>query len=336
MIRHIDLSKSKEHVLPIFNEERAKEYSSSGKGWSYSFVFDLLELKNVYIALKNIPYTSKNEFSEKAIRSGLPYSKTPWEGRRILEHLNALINFGLITSTYEIVNNAFPESAYSKVLTDLDRDLFTKIYHEYFRFREIHSWLLNPIQTDHAEFIRSVNDTRLAQDSKPIFPFQMTGRFNDAFILSLTNNTDIFRMPSNGDDTNGALLRFWDVYVKWGQELKLLEKFNLKNLDYQLSASGRSLSCVYYVSKEMPHLDLWEFIRSEYSGNYIHIPKLILKIALKYRLRIDEIKKLIVEQASASSSRFSLQRTSEIFIKNSEKDFVPMYKNSYVSHLLLQ
>lgn len=335
MIGHIDLSKSKQHVLPIFNEEQARKYSSTGKGWSYSSVYDFLELKNIFIALKNIPYSGIEDFSEKAVRSHLPSARTPWESRRVLEHLNALINFGIVTSDYRAVDNVFPEQHYSAQLTEQDRHLFYKIYHEYFRFMELHSWLLNPVQVDHEESVRQVSDIRLAEQSKPVFPFQSSGRFNDAFIFSLSDNSDIFRIPSNGD-SNGALQRFWDVYVKWGTELKLLEKFNLRNLGYELAQSGRSLSCVYYVSHEKPNLDLWQFIRSEYSGNYIHIPKLILKIALKYRYRIADIKRLIIDQASANSSRFSLQRTSEIFIKDSEIDFVPIFKESYVSHLLLQ
>lgn len=335
MIGHVDLSKSKQYVLPIFTEEQARKYSSTGKGWSYSFVFDFLELKNVFIALKNIPYHGIEDFSEKAVRSRLPFTRTPWESRRILEHLNGLINFGLATSDYSVVDNIFPEQTYATHLTDQDHRLFYKIYHEYFRFKELHSWLLSPSQNDHEDFVSHVSDSELAQHSKPIFPFQSSGRFNDAFIFSLNDNADVYRIPSNGD-SNGALVRFWDVYVKWGQELKLLEKFNLKNLDYQLSQSGRSLTCVYYVTNEKPKIDLWEFIRAEYSGNYIHIPKLILKIALRHRYRINEIKNLIIEQASANSDRFSLQRTSEIFIRDSEMDFVPIFKDSYISHLLLQ
>lgn len=336
MIKYIDLSKSKQYVLPFFNEEQAKQNSSVEKGWSFSYVYHFIELKNVFIALKNIPYQGIDDFSKKAIGSGLPFVSTPWDKRRILEQLNALINFELIAKEYTIEKNYFVEEKYTSELTGNDTELFKKIYHDYFRFKEIHSWLLNPIQDDHALFLNQVTADNLSKNSKPIFPFLIETRFNDAFIFSLNDNTDIFRIPNDKGNNNGGLMRFWDVYVKWGLELKLLEKFNLKNLDYELSNNLKSLSCVYYVNNEKPKLDLLDFIKSEYNGKHIHIPKLILKIALKYRYRINDIKGLIIEQALADSNSFSLQRTSEIFIRNTEINFVPQFQDSYISHLLLQ
>lgn len=331
MIKYIDLSKSRQYELPFYNEEQAKQNSLQNKGWSYSFAYHFIEIKNVFIALKQIPFLSKDDFSKRATDSGLPFVKTPWESRRILEQLNALKNFGLITKEYQIEKIFFTESAYSNELTESDFDLFKKIYHEYFRFKEIHSWLLNPIQEDHASFLNEVTLENLQLNSSPIFPFLIDSRFNDAFIFSLKDNTEIFRIPNKESD----LMRFWDVYVAWGRELKLLEKFNMKNLDYELSSNLKSFSCAYYVNPEKPNLNLLEFIKSEYQGNNIHIPKLILKIALRYRYRINDIKKMIIEQALANSNTFSLQRTSEIFIRKTEIDFFPQYKDSYISHLLL-
>jgi hypothetical protein len=332
MIKYIDLSKSKQHELPFYNEEQAKQNSSVDKGWSYSYVYHFTELKNVFIALKKIHYKGKDDFSKQAIDSGLPYVKTPWDSRRILEQLNALINFGLISKSYEVEQNFFIEENYTTELSESDLELFKKVYHEYFRFKEIHSWLLNPIQEDHTSFLNQVTIENLQQNSTPIFPFLMSNRFNDAFIFSLKDNTDIFRIPND----NGDLMRFWDVYVKWGQELKLLEKFNLKNLDYELSNNLKSFACVYYVNPEKPNFNLLNFIKSEYQGNNIHIPKLILKIALRFRYRINDIKQMIIEQALADSNTFSLQRTSEIFIRDTEINFVPQYRDSYISHLHLQ
>jgi len=336
MIKYIDLSKSKQHALPFFDEEQARLNSSLDKGWSFSYVYHFTELKNVFIALKNIPYQGKDDFSKKAVDSGLPFVKTPWDSRRILEQLNALINFELITKEYKIEKDYFQEEKYTNDITASDTELFTEIYHNYFRFKEIHSWLLNPIQNDHTSFLNEVTAINLSNNSKPVFPFLIESRFNDAFIFSLTDNTDIFRIPNDKENNNGGLMRFWDVYVKWGQELKLLEKFNLKPLDYELSSNLKSVSCVYYVNTEKPQFNLLDFIKSEYNGKHIHIPKLILKIALKHRYRINDIKALIIQQALADSDSFSLQRTSEIFIRNGEINFLPRFKDSYISHILLQ
>jgi hypothetical protein len=332
MTKYIDLSKSKQLELPFYNEDQAKLNSLDGKGWSYSFAYHFIELKNVFIALTQIPYLSKDDFSRRAIDSGLPFAKTPWESRRILEQLNALKNFGLITKTYNIEKKHFDESSYTDKLSENDIELFRKIYHEYFRFKEIHSWLLNPIQKDHAAFLNEVTIDNLKTKSSPIFPFSRESRFNDSFIFSLENNTNIFRIPLKESD----LMRFWDVYVTWGKELNIIEKFNMKNLDYQISSNSKSFSCAYYINHEKPNFNLLDFIKSEYQGNNIHIPNLILKIALRFRYRIKDIKEMIIEQALANSNALSLQRTSEIFIRKTEIDFVPKYKDSYISHLQIQ
>ncbi len=336
MIKYIDISKSKQHLLPFFSDKEAKLNSSIEKGWSYSYVYHFIELKNVFISLKNIRYQGNEDFSKKTIDSGLPFVKTPWDSRRILEQLNALINFELITKDYKIEKNYFTEEKYTNELTSSDIELFKKIYHRYFRFKEIHSWLLNPIQDDHASFFNQVTPDYLSKNSKPIFPFSLESRFSDAFIFSLTDNTDVFRIPNERGKNNGGLMRFWDVYVKWGQELKLFEKFNLKNLDYELSNNMKSLSCVYYVNNDQPKLNLSEFINSEYNGKLIYLPNLILKIALKYRFRISDIKTLIINQGLANSNTFSFQRTSEIFIRNTEINFMPQINDSFISHLLIQ
>lgn len=336
MTRYIDLSKSKQFSLPILTSEEAKQFSNDGKGWNFSNIYYPLELKNIFIALKRIKYTDNKNFSDKAIKDKLPFVKTPWESRRILEHENALVNFGLITKERKIIDNKFTEEEYSDRLNEVDIILFKNIYHSFFIFKEIHSWLLNPVQEFHSLFLSQVTELSLSRDSKPIFPFFIQNRFNDAFIFSLTNNTDIFRIPNDKYNNNGGLMRFWDVYVKWGQELNLLEKFNLKNLDYLLLNNLKSLSCVYYLSSDKPQLNLLEFINSEYKGKHIHIPNLILKIAVNYRYKINDIKDLIIEQALANSNSVSLQRTSEIFIRDKEKKFIPKFKDSFISHLLLQ
>lgn len=336
MIKYIDLSKSKQYSLPIFTTEESKWFSADGKGWSLSNIYYPLELKNVFIALKRLTYKDNKDFTEKAIKDKLPYAKTPWEWRRVLEHENALVNFGLISKDRKPLKNYFPEDEYSESLNENDKLIFHYIYHSYFVFKEIHSWLLNPIQEDHASYINQVSSDNLSKHSKPIFPFMLENRFNDAFIFSLTDNTDIFRIKNEKDNNNGGLMRFWDVYVKWGQELNLLQKFNLKSLDFELSNNFKSLSCVYYVNVEKPKIDLLNFIKSEYNGKHIHIPKLIFKIALKYRYSISDIKELVLNQALADSNSFSLQRTSEIFIRNGELNFLPKFRDSYISHLLLQ
>lgn len=336
MIKYIDLSKSKQYKMPILTSEESKHLSNDGKGWNYSNIYYQLELKNVFIALKRIKYRDNKDFSIKAIKDRMPYVKTPWEERRILEHKNALVNFGLITKEINITKNWFIENEYCDALNEADMIIFKNIFHSYFIFKEMHSWLLNPVQDNHPLFLSQVTAENMTNNSKPIFPFCCEGRFYDSFIYSLRDNVDIFKIPTDSASSNGGLMRFWDVYVKWGQELKLIEKFNLKSLEYELSNNLKALSCVYYVNNDKINIDLLSFIKSEYKGKHIYIPNLIFKIATKYRHSISDIKRAIIEQAVADGNAFSLQRTSEIFLRHKEDYLFPKFNNSYISHLLLQ
>lgn len=336
MKKYINLSKSKQYPLPLFDELQAKEYFSVEKGWTYSYVYHFSELKNIFIALKKIPYNGLNDFTKRVVASKLPFVKTPWDSRRILEHLNGLINFELITKNYKIEDDYFKEENYINEITEGDILIFKNIYHKYFRFKEIHSWLLNPIQQNHISFLNEVTQETLSKRSRPLFSFYKDNRFNDAFIYSLEDNTNVFRLNSDNKKSDGGIMRFWDVYLKWGQELNLIEKFNMKNFDYELSNSFKSLSCVYYINDVKPNINLREFIIKEFKSKHIHIPNLILKIALQYRYKINDIKNLIVKQALVEENKISFQRTSEIFIRNSELEFIPKFKGSYISHLLLQ
>jgi len=337
-MNYIDLSKSKEYQLPILTSEEAKQFSNDGKGWNFSNIYYLLELKNVFIALKRIKYIDNVDFSNKAIKDKLPFAETTWESRRILEHENALVNFGLISKERKPIDNFFIEDEYSNILNETDIVLFKSIYHSYFIFKEIHSWLLNPVQDDHALFLSQVTEESLTKNSKPIFPFFINNRFNDAFIFSLSDNADIFRIPN--DKHYGGLMRFWDVYVKWGTTLGVLEKFNLRSLNIKI-INGRNIACVYIINDNNINFNLIDFLNENYNNNYIYLPQLVLDLVFKFRLSIKKIQNLIIEQYKIHKEFLSFERTSEIFIKKQEikegdRILFPKYRDSYVSHLIIR
>jgi len=172
-------------------------------------------------------------------------------------------------------------------------------------------------------------------NSKVIFPFNRESRFTDSFIYELKNNSTIYFIRKDSIENNEDMMRFWDVFVKWANELGLVEKFNLKNLDYQLANNYKSLTCVYFKQKLDADFDLVNYIKSNYNSHYINVPKLIFRIALEFRYSISDIKKLIIQTANRYTDAFSLQRTSEIFIRNTEINFVPMVNDSYISHILI-
>ena len=130
-------------------------------------------------------------------------------------------------------------------------------------------------------------------------------------------------------------MRFWDVFVKWGATLDLLDRFQLKWADINVLPKVKSLSCVYFKKEIQNDFSLIGFIRQNYKSDYIYIPQLVLDIVMLYRFPIDGIKELIVNQCLENRDKMSMQRTSEIFIEEKEKVLLPMHRNTYVSHLLM-
>jgi hypothetical protein len=312
----------------------------NGKGWSFSYIYHFSELKDVYLAIRKFGYLSKRDFTEKCLKEiRLPYHDTPWdiEGRRILEQVNALKNFGLINTEFKIVDELlFGDAKIGDPVSENDKFIFKEIYFSYYRFKEIMSWFIDPICKERSEIINDINEKNLKLYSKTVFSFGKQSRFSDSFIFELKDNTPIFYIADEDSESNGGILRFWDVFVKWGHELGLIEKFNLKNMDYELSGEFKSLSCIYFKKDLDISFNLMTFIKQNYKSNYISIPKLIFRIAKDYRFSISVIKDLVIKEARLHSDQMSLQRTSEIFIRDTEINFVPIVDNSYVSHILLQ
>jgi hypothetical protein len=337
MTTYLDLSKSENLILPYLPNTLFKK-KFEGKGWSFSSVFHFSELKDIYLAIRTIGYTSKNEFTRRCLGElKIRSVSTPWdtEGRRILEHVNALINFGLIDSDYKIVDDSiFRNSSIGEKITVNDKEVFKRIYFSYYRFKEIMSWFLDPISSNRENVMDLVDERSMELRSKAIYPFSSKSRFTDSFIYNLHDNTPIYTIIKDENESNGGILRFWDVFVKWGQELELIEKFNLTNLDIQLTGY-KSLSCIYFKKPLDESFDLKEYIKHNYNSTYISIPKLILRIATEFRYPVESIKRSLVKQCLDNPDQFSLQRTSEVFIRNTEIHFVPIVNGSYVSHILV-
>lgn len=337
MTTYLDLSKSENLILPYLPNTQFKE-KFEGKGWSFSSVFHFSELKDIYLAIRLIGYSSKNEFTKRCLEElKIRSVNTPWdtEGRRILEHVNALVNFGLIDSSYKIVDDdLFKNSNIGEEITETDKEVFKKIYFSYYRFKEIMSWFLDEKSTNREIVIDRVDESSMAMDSKVIYPFSTQSRFTDSLIYNINDNTPVYTITKDENESNGGILRFWDVFVKWGQELALIEKFNLTNLDIQLRGY-KSLSCIYFKKPLNAAFDLNEYIKQNYNSAYINIPRLVFRIATEFRFPIEDIKKTLVKQCLDNSDQYSLQRTSEVFIRNTEINFVPIVNDSYVSHILV-
>ena len=194
------------------------------------------------------------------------------------------------------------------------------------------SWFIDP--NNQMELVNDIDESAMINNSRTLFSFARQGRFNDSFLFELRDNVPIYYISNEGFESNGGILRFWDVFIKWGQELQVIEKFNLKNIDYQLSVGGKSLVCIYF-KRDIAAFNLIDYLLLNYKSNYINVPKLVFKISIEFRYSIESIKRMIITESRKNSHKLSLQRTSEIFIRNTEINLVPVVDNFYISHILL-
>ena len=329
MINFIDLSHSKQIILPSLTVEANSELS---KGWSFSYVYFLNELRDIYLLIEKYEYKNNSTLIDLCKKEKIvPERREDWTERNILERVNALKNFGLITTEGKVIHENVFSTNFGDELSLKDKLVFKNIFFSYFRFREILSWLINPYEMDRLKLMEDINEEFVSENSEVIFPFISDGRFTNSFFFELKNNTDIFVIKEKDSD----LMRFWDVFVKWGMTLGVMDKFQLKWVGINTIPDFKSLTCLYITKNISNDFSVIDFIKNNYKSNYIYIPELILKIILKYRFSLDEIKNKIVNQCLENKDLISMQRTSEIFVEEKEKILLPMYRNSYISHLLL-
>lgn len=329
MNREISLLKSNRIELPSLTEEAHAELS---KGWSFSYVYFFKELRDIFLLIKKFKTVNKSIIYSKCVQENvLPEGNVDWNERNILERINALKNFGLITYEGEIINPYIFNSELGENLTTQDYDVFKSIFFTYFRFREIISWLINPYEKNRIKIMSSITEDYAKNNAQLVFAFISEGRFVNNFIFELINDADTFYIQ----EKYGDMMRFWDVFVKWGTSLDLIDKFQLKWLDVNILPKAKSFSCLYFKKDISHNFSLMEFIKSYFKSDYIYIPDLILNIVIQYRFSLNDIKELIIKESLRYPNFFSMQRTSEIFLSENEKPLLPIYKNSFISHLLI-
>jgi hypothetical protein len=337
MSRSIDLGQLERVSIQALKEQDVGELAmQENKGWSFTNIYQLDELRNIYIALCQSRFNGNiKKFTSYCI-DNVPYVEKPWTYRKVEEYLNALKNYGLLSKQNELKQNVFPVKSYSEPLDQSDIEILQDIYYSYFRFKEIHTWFVDLNVIDRKKQIEELSTHSLLYKSHLLYSFSLLSRFTDAFIETIHGNTKIFFIDS-GISINGALMRFWDVYVKWGKTLGVLEKFSLEHLEIEIIPKT-SLSCTYHIRPGSPEFNLYDYVLTHYGKKRVFVPELVAKIAVEKRFSVENIKKYIINEYIDNRSRFNIDSTSEIFIKVGKiKDFqsilFPLYRDTYISHL---
>ncbi len=328
-LQHI--SDFRERELPILSEEEAGELYSK---WSFVNVYSLQDLRDVYMITKKNSIKDIKSLTQK-INTSLNVSEE-WEERKTLEYINALVKFGLLDAKYNSTTEYFLDAKINSELSENDINTLKSIFFSYFRFKELSSWFIDTKPEIHNQF-NALTESDFINKSCPLYYYCERNRFTDTIITSIENDNFRYKIE------NKALMRFWDVYLKWGTTLNILDKFNLAQIGLNIDLN-KEISIVYFI-KKFVSFGLLDFIKDQFGEKrHIWIPELIFKIVQNYRFSIHDIKSFIVSEIQ-TNEKLTFERTSEIFLikgKNSKKNIdiatylFPQINDSYVSNLIIR
>ena len=288
---------------------------SSEKGWSYSNVYYLRNIKDIYLLLYKYNLRSISLIINHCLTNNIvsENGKT-WNNRYILEIINALKNFGLLDTNNNTLKGRLFKSEINAPLSQHDKNIFTNIFFSYFRFQEFH---------------RLFGDYHNLLTNRIVYSYMEDCRFYNRFVCADINT--VFFIENKHQD----MMRFWDVYTKWGTSLNVLNKCSLSALD--IVSNNEELKNAYLLNIPFPipsDFSILDFISQELASNYVYIPELERELLYKYRFSIQDIKNKILKEISLRGDEYRLQRTSEIFVDNKTKPLLPFTENTYMSHII--
>jgi len=291
----------------------------TGKAWTYFNIYNLIKLRDVYNLIKKTGQKDKKELYR--VISAKVFKDSKYDDRSILEYDNALKKLNLLSENYQIIKDVFSDTSIDEKLTDKDIQDLRGIFFSYGRFQEFLNWYRK--EDVHNDFDKSV-----------LIHTNMKGKYIDTFYYNF-DFSSCYQIPEKFGDTQ----RFWDVFLKWGTALGVLEKISLNQLS-EYSKIRKSLVCTYLI-EELPNFSIIDFIRSNYSSKHLYLPHLILDMACSTRASVSVLIEKFFEEYEANKSIFSLERTSEVFItkkkiKEETTMLFPKYKGAYISHISIR
>lgn len=295
---------------------------SKEKGWSYSSVYFLEDIRDVYIYLSSVRghRTIEDIYNKIKEVNTVNDKQRKWTKRQVLEIVNALRNFGLLSLDGETLKDVFFETDMGQHLSEKDKEVFVDIYLNYFRFKEFHNFFLKA---------GKYTTDDLQNNSQVVLTAITSGRFINLVIQKFEERIE----ATEFDDKHSAVKRFWDVYLKWGSFLGLLNKFPIKQVGITTNPSVKALQCVYF-KKDMPaDFSVFEYLLSKFRDTYIYIPDAIYSIAKDLRYSLEDIKQKLLDECMYRDE-YRAQSTSSFYINQKENFLFPKIGNTYITHLL--
>jgi hypothetical protein len=284
------------------------------KGWSYSFVYYLKDIKTIY----SIYYIEKRSITIPELlkicqrNNVVSESGKKWTNRNLLEIVNALKNFEFIDKTTNIARAGNLFSAETKELTEKDKDVLRNVYKSYFRFCDFH------------KLFASVNSFPTL-----LYAFKEEQRFFNRF--ARIDKNEIYCI----EDTHQDTMRFWEVYTKWGETLELLNKCLASSFDSEFDNLLYRNIYVCNLTRPMPDdFSICNYIQKKMAGKAYYIPDIEWNLITEFGYSIGAIKRRILDECLSNSSCFRLQKASFLTVDPDELKLFPIVGNTYMSHIL--
>ena len=137
------------------------------------------------------------------------------------------------------------------------------------------------------------------------------------------------------EDQHQDMMRFWDVYTKWGTTLQVLNKCSLSSLE--ISSQNEELKNAYLINLSVPvpdNFSILDYVTNVLNSKYIYIPALERELIIEYRFSIESVKEKLVIETNQRSNEYRLQRTSEMLVDGNTKALLPYVENVFMSHLI--
>ena len=300
-----------------FDDYEKKQFKSSYSlddlKWSYFNVYYLLDLKYIVRAyIDNRGFKTISDLHQYCLRNGIKsQSGDEWTDRKLLEDVNCLKKIGILRGNVCRSDELFKNSV-GKELTHEDLLIFKYIFESYERFKDFHA------------FFYDSNNIK----NKVVYASKSNSRFFNRFFV-----TDSQKEYFIKDDLS-YIMRFWDVYLKWGTELGVLQKISVKALGLSPPLSQKDMIIVYFTEIMPPDFSILNFCQNEYGPDYVYIPQLYWMIACKYRFDIKTMRDRLIKECLLPNSKYRLQRTSSVFVNEREAEIFPLIGNQFMSHLL--
>lgn len=300
-----------------FNQTEFTPTIAPDKAWGYFNLYYLREIKDIYLIYSKYPVidniqTLKNICDRENIISE---NGKKWSYRNLLEIVNALHKLELLDATNHVIDSSLFKSPLNTPLLPEDKHVFTQLYFKYIRFVDFHSLF-----------------TYITPNVKCLFSYKEQSRFFNRFIVNV-DKEETGCVVSVGKDAS-EISRFWDVYLKWGEELNILHKYPLKLFGLSYPTLCKDLSLTYFHNNMPSTFSIFDYIENDFSSDYIYLPQLYWEIILEYGYSIKDINKRLLEEYSNNHMKFQLQSTSAIFVTPIEAKILPKIEDKYMSHLL--